>query len=201
MIRWPGGKRLFLTASKGALHVLDNRQKALPFSPIRLQQTLAAQPVVGDLDGDGDLEFISADSKEIIALDLPDSIASFRGWRTLMGNNRRTGYLKVGTATAIADAHRPAVPDRMQINTAPNPFNASVRITLHLPRRGDLRVRIYDINGRRVKTLFDHGARAGMYRWIWRGRNETGKIVSSGLYFVTIQLDDHRYGKQILFVK
>ncbi len=197
-------ERLVLASSKGMVNVLDETQRPLPFAPLFLTQTLASVPVIGDLDNDGDLEFIGANDKAIIALDLPDSLKSFSGWATAMGNNRRTGFLKTTLATKIANSRNANLPEKIQLNIAPNPFNSATEIKVQLPAQSSgkhLRAVIYNINGQRIKVLFNSRASEGSYRWVWQGRNNSGNVVSSGLYFVTIQLDDYLFGRQILFIK
>ncbi len=204
MVQANAEQRLFLGASKGRINVLNGQGQAMHYAPIFLIQTLAAQPAVGDLDGDGDLEYISANSRELIVLDLPDSNAFFKGWSAIMGNNRRTGYYHLENPTSIKKTELSPLPKALTLKIAPNPFNAAVAIEVRLPakiRGRAMKVEVFNINGQRIKTLFNGPVRAQQIRCIWHGRNNLGRIVSSGLYFVIIRLDAHWFGRQILFVK
>ncbi len=40
-----------------------------------------------------------------------------------------------------------------------------------------------DVTGRRIRTLVDSSLEAGRHVQIWRGHNDTGQQVSSGMYF------------------
>ncbi len=65
---------------------------------------------------------------------------------------------------------------------APNPFNPLTWIGFDLPEPGHVTLRIYDVNGRAVRTLIDGVCRSGRTTLTWDGRNEAGDPVGSGVY-------------------
>jgi len=66
----------------------------------------------------------------------------------------------------------------------PNPFNSGTMVAVHLPERGDLHVRVYDLLGRRVTQLAAGVYGAGEHRLVWQGRDDSGRPVASGVYFI-----------------
>ncbi len=75
----------------------------------------------------------------------------------------------------------------------PNPFNPSTTITFDLPGTvGDKSVRltIYDMRGREVRTWVVRDESAGMKTVVWDGRDNSGSPVCSGVYIYTIRMDD-----------
>lgn len=64
----------------------------------------------------------------------------------------------------------------------PNPFNPRVVVRLHSPRSARWRVEVLDRRGRRVATLLDRSLRAGTHDLSWRGKDERGRSVASGVY-------------------
>ena len=77
----------------------------------------------------------------------------------------------------------------------PNPFNPETWIPYRLSESADVRVSIYSLSGKLVKTLELGTKRPGMYtdreRAIhWDGRNESGETVSSGIYFYHLSAGD-----------
>ena len=74
---------------------------------------------------------------------------------------------------------------------APNPLGASgtvLRVTL--PAAGALHAGVYDVRGRRVRTL-DAGTRpAGAHALIWDGRDVAGRAVAPGVYAVRVTAGD-----------
>ncbi|NOX89761.1 MAG: choice-of-anchor D domain-containing protein [Calditrichaeota bacterium] len=84
----------------------------------------------------------------------------------------------------------------------PNPFNGSTTIRFDLPQADRLTVLIYDINGRKIKTLTDQKHyEAGYYRLKWDGTNLHGMPVSSGLYFILLQGKKFTGSKKIILQK
>lgn len=71
----------------------------------------------------------------------------------------------------------------------PNPFNASTAIEYGLPEDvGSVEVVIYDILGRKIRTLRQEAQRAGFHRVVWDGRAEGGLPVASGVYFYQLKV-------------
>lgn len=65
----------------------------------------------------------------------------------------------------------------------PNPFNPTTTIKFGLPSDASITLRIYDILGREVATLFQNtDLSAGYHSVAWSGRNSTGGKVTSGMY-------------------
>ncbi len=64
----------------------------------------------------------------------------------------------------------------------PNPFNNQTQIELLVSREGELIVEIFDILGRKVKTLISGNVPSGTITLIWDGKDQTGVGVNSGIY-------------------
>ncbi len=79
----------------------------------------------------------------------------------------------------------------------PNPFNPEVRIGFVNPQRGLVSAAVYDISGRRVRQLMAPGRmEAGPQFLRWRGIDERGAAVASGVYIFQV-----RAGNQVRAVK
>jgi len=74
----------------------------------------------------------------------------------------------------------------------PNPFNATTEIQFSLFRSGLAEIRIYDLSGRIVKSYPKTYLSAGQYNLTWLGDNDSGKPVSSGIYFCVLRFEDRR---------
>ncbi len=91
-----------------------------------------------------------------------------------------------------------------KINKAyPNPFNNSVQISYQVPERGYLNIEIFNINGQKVKTLFEGEIiTTGDNLISWDGTNDQGSVLASGTYFVTIKRSGSWIAnKKILMIK
>jgi hypothetical protein len=91
------------------------------------------------------------------------------------------GFGSVVEAPSVPGATLPA---RLALESVrPNPFRAVTRIDFALPRPAEARLAVYDISGRRVRTLLSGPREAGRYRAEWDGRGMTGARVAAGVYF------------------
>ncbi|MGH2567047.1 MAG: FlgD immunoglobulin-like domain containing protein, partial [Bacteroidota bacterium] len=72
----------------------------------------------------------------------------------------------------------------------PNPFNAGTKIRFMIQQAAAVRLELYDLLGRRVRTLRDEEMQPGSYETLWDGRNEEGAQVSSGVYFCRMKANE-----------
>ncbi len=73
-----------------------------------------------------------------------------------------------------------AVPALAQ--NVPNPFNPQTSISFNLPADGPVRLTVYDVSGKRVRTLVDEPREAGLHQVTWQGDDDGGRQVASGVY-------------------
>jgi hypothetical protein len=69
----------------------------------------------------------------------------------------------------------------------PNPFNPKTTIKFSLANQGPVTIAIFDVSGRRVRTLVDDVRGAGAHQAVWDGQNDSGHAVASGLYFARME--------------
>jgi hypothetical protein len=67
---------------------------------------------------------------------------------------------------------------------SPNPFGYLTRIEYTMPSAGRVRIEVYDVSGRLIRTLLDGSVAPGVHAVSWDARNGNGKDVASGIYFV-----------------
>jgi hypothetical protein len=84
----------------------------------------------------------------------------------------------------------------------PNPFNprTSIRYTVPAPG-GRVRLTVYDLRGREVRTLVDEHKGAGEYLAVWRGRDNAGRELGSGVYFYRMEIGDYRVERKMVLLK
>ena len=86
-------------------------------------------------------------------------------------------------------------------HNVPNPFNPVTQISYGLPKTSQVSLRIFDVQGRLVKTLVDVEQRGGYYNVAWDGRNDVGRSVASGVYFYRLQAGEFEKTNKMLLVK
>ena len=83
----------------------------------------------------------------------------------------------------------------------PNPVNPKTEITFRLTQAGRVGVRIYDLQGRLVKTLLDENRPVGNQTVTWNGSNARSATVPSGVYFVKIKAPQGEEVQRITVLK
>ena len=83
----------------------------------------------------------------------------------------------------------------------PNPFNPVTTIEYSLPRTDQALLSIYSLNGYMVRRLVDQVQQSGAHRVKWDGRDDTGKIVSAGMYITKLESSDHSTTRKLVFIK
>jgi len=88
-------------------------------------------------------------------------------------------------ATGVEVASLGGARNALTVETArPNPFRGRTSIRLALPRPGNVSLTVVDAAGRRVRKLMDGPHAAGALEVAWDGRDEGGRRVAAGTYFV-----------------
>ena len=89
------------------------------------------------------------------------------------------------------------IPDEYGLgNNYPNPFNPETRIEYSLPEESQVELKIYDIQGRHVRTLVNEHQDASKYTV-----NFNAKDLSSGIYFYRIRAGSFTKVKRMLLIK
>lgn len=85
---------------------------------------------------------------------------------------------------------------------APNPFNPLTAISFAVGREpAHARIRIYDLQGRLVRTLVDEVVQPGIRTATWSGRTESGGAAASGVYFYRLEVAGEVFNRKMLLVK
>ena len=85
-----------------------------------------------------------------------------------------------------------------------NPFNTSIRsnttIKVDLPEPSNLELKIYDILGREVKTLFSGSKLQGQHLFFWYGNDNYGSRVASGVYIYRISTSGYNSARKMILL-
>jgi cytosine/adenosine deaminase-related metal-dependent hydrolase len=87
--------------------------------------------------------------------------------------------------TGVKDS-RPG-PAKVSIRVYPNPFNLEAVISYDLAERQRVEVAVFDVAGRRVRTLLDRDQNAGPQTLTWDGMSDRGQPLPSGIYFARVR--------------
>ncbi|MCH7974188.1 MAG: T9SS type A sorting domain-containing protein, partial [Bacteroidetes bacterium] len=83
----------------------------------------------------------------------------------------------------------------------PNPFNPSTIIRFGLSEASFVILKIYNMLGQEVKTLINKQMNTGTFNVQWRGDNDSGNKVSSGIYIYRVMAGSHIFTKKMILLK
>jgi len=83
----------------------------------------------------------------------------------------------------------------------PNPFNPLTTLAFELPVSGDVELAVYNAAGRRVATLINGLTEAGRQSVTWRGVDDAGRSVASGVYFFRLTHDGETVSRKGVLLK
>lgn len=83
----------------------------------------------------------------------------------------------------------------------PNPMSHTAEILLGLPASGPATLRIYDLAGRLVRTLFDGEGMPGVRTLVWDGRDGAGKEIGGGVYFARLNQGSCALSRKIILLR
>ena len=83
----------------------------------------------------------------------------------------------------------------------PNPFNPETTIRYSVKEAGPVAIEIYNLKGQLVNTLVNKEMQSGQHSVVWNGKDASGKLVSSGLYFTRVENVGKAVTRKILLSK
>ncbi len=94
------------------------------------------------------------------------------------------------------------LPDKYGLNSNfPNPFNPVTFITYDLAGDGQVNLSVYNIVGRKVKTLVNNYETAGRKASAWYGVDDSGSPLSAGMYFYRLTAGGKVFTKKMVLMK
>ena len=133
-----------------------------------------------DLDGDSDLDIAAAnDNGGNVSILLNQTVTDVEEDEGIV--QRPDGY-------SLSQNH-------------PNPFNQATKIEFALRRSGFVTLSIYDILGRKVKTLVSEHLSSGYKSVLWDGKDDSRRDAASGIYFYQMRVGDFAETKRLVLLK
>jgi beta-glucuronidase len=119
-----------------------------------------------------------------------------------VGNSLRAGYApfyNVGGLSDVQDKKLDGIPAAFELaQNYPNPFNPETKIVYSLPKAGFVTLKVYNILGREVATLFSGFKNTGTYEQYF----DAGKLkLASGIYVYKLESGGFVSVKKMMFLK
>ncbi|RCK75154.1 MAG: Autotransporter beta-domain protein [Ignavibacteriae bacterium] len=148
--------------------------------------------------------------------DIYDTTFNFDGKKLFIKNSIYTWFVNVtdGTEWTVSqDTFVFVTPDFVGVKANPvpskfvlyqnypNPFNPTTTISFELPERMEVVLKIYDILGNEIITLFSGTLESGYHSVTWDGKNENGQAVASGIYLYRLKSSESSSTLKLLILK
>lgn len=122
--------------------------------------------------------------------------------RDAAGNWGNASGLLVQVNSVGADVQDGAMPKTFALYAnSPNPFRPSTFIRFDLPTSTAVTLSVYDLSGRRVRSLVEGAADAGAHAIEWDGMDDAGRAVGSGVYFYRLEAGTFRATRKMTLLK
>ena len=103
---------------------------------------------------------------------------------------KRQGYYYLGSPK-VSIEDEPLLPVAFDLRqNYPNPFNAETKVEFTLNKNSDVKLYLYDMIGRPVRTLLDGEMTAGTHTINWSALDSQGRLLPSGVYLIKLSVQD-----------
>ena len=132
---------------------------------------------------------------------------SISGNQTFVGatndddNGDRSGSVYVVREELVEISNENVNNKARSLNIYPNPFNPQTNISYSVEEETSVEISVYNMKGQKVKTLVNKSVSAGDHSVVWHGFSESGKSVSSGVYFVKMTSGNNIEMRKIVLMK
>ncbi len=112
-----------------------------------------------------------------------------------------TSRQKIGSIF-VEIIYSPSIPlEYALFQNYPNPFNPTTSVEFQVPQTSDVTIKIFNMLGQQVRTLFSGQVDGGKYRAEWDGLNDAGVQMSSGNYIYRMISGNFVQSKKMVFLK
>jgi len=133
----------------------------------------------------------------------PDKVKGTNWWRVRGKNTCGEGpWSDPFEYTDVKDENYHEMPSQFSLNqNYPNPFNPQTKLEFTLSKGCHVRLDIYNILGKRIRTLINEHQTAGYKRVSWDGKDDNGNEVPTGVYFYRIKAGEFTQAKKMILLK
>jgi hypothetical protein len=159
---------------------------------------VASKTIVGrDADRDGVLEMVVAFGKSDLRALFGDLAEGSSAVAVSIGGSLVSGTRFVASAVLQVDTGKHA----LAASLSPNPFNPDATLTVTTTRPGPVRIRVFDVSGRLVRSVVDAGALAAGFHDFAISRREGGAQLASGVYLYRVETGEGTLSGRMVVLK
>lgn len=120
-----------------------------------------------------------------------------------VANNEMYWYIDEFTLdfiVGIEESNKQLYPEFL-LSVHPNPFRNRVLIAYNVPHQSDIEIGLHNILGQNLKTLVKGKAEPGKYTLQWNGKDELGRQLPDGVYFIRLSAGKKTLTTKVLMMK
>jgi len=143
---------------------------------------------------------VSASANTTVQVSLSEVVGTLEGGNTRVKSGFLVVRLQQGPPIAIDEIN--GLPSSYALHqNYPNPFNPATTIRFALPRATDVRLVVYDLQGREVRTLVAGMQTPGYKTVIWDGRLANGRAAPSGIYIARLMTTEYTSSIKLVLLR
>ncbi len=149
---------------------------------------------------------IPLDANNDVVFDVPYDLAGVYSVGFIIGNGEKAGTSKSYTITVDRVTPDPTAVDDLAPAFAiagnyPNPFNPQTSIKFSLDGTAATSLDVFNVSGRKVRTLLNHVLDAGEHTVLFDGRDDAGRELASGTYLAKLSSGDQVTTHKLVLAK
>jgi hypothetical protein len=112
--------------------------------------------------------------------------------------------LAVPVTVHVIDSGNNVIPNingKLLVTGYPNPFSQVVHLEYETKTAGLVQAWVFDISGKRIKTLVSEIQAAGRHTLTWNGENDSGEKTSPGIYYCTMRTTDQTGNLKLILIR
>jgi hypothetical protein len=109
--------------------------------------------------------------------------------------------VQYGTIVSVKEEDYILKDEELNFEIYPNPFNSETIFSFSLSKYSDVKIKLYNILGKEIATIFDENLSAGKYQRRFNPAKSNPNGISSGIYLVTFQSDENFMTKKLIILK
>jgi hypothetical protein len=191
---------IILQSHLNSIYIYNNTGLPVTGFPFGMNYNGSTPATLTDFDGDGNYELVAGYSNGVLVIKLRRALGSMDAWTVYRGGDTRQGSF---AATGfVANDDETAITEILLGAAYPNPFNPETTISFALPKaENNVNLIIYNSKGQKVRTLLAGSADKGTHNLIWRGVDDNGTAVGSGIYFYRLSASGKSISRKMVLLK
>ncbi|MCK4330216.1 T9SS type A sorting domain-containing protein [candidate division WOR-3 bacterium] len=194
-----GNMEVVVGGTDGAVYSIEADGSFTPGFPVQTYHNIKRSPVIDDIDDDGMNELLVTNYQgtylyvwEVEGDSVEWGSARHDRWNTGLYGFVIPEITEVTMDFPYIDCIFPPYP---------NPMRGIVDIRYQISSIKNVKIKVYDVCGRAVKTLLDEPREGGTYTLKWSGVGENGNKVANGVYFIVLDTEDELKTSKLVYIR